>query len=75
MELQAGQVAVVTGGGSGIGLALAERFAAAGLHIVLADVQDDALAAAAEQVGRRGVDVLTVHTDVSKEADVQALAA
>ena len=75
MELRAGQVAVVTGGGSGIGLALAERFAAAGLNLVLADVQDDALAAAAEQVGRRGVEVLAVRTDVSKEADVEALAA
>ena len=74
MELRAGQVAVVTGGGSGIGLALAERFAAVGLNLVLADVQDDALAAAAEQGGGRGVDVLTVRTDVSKEADVQALA-
>ena len=52
MELVAGQVAVVTGAGSGIGLALAERLAAAGLHLVLADVQDDALAAAATKVGR-----------------------
>ncbi len=74
MELTKGQVGVVTGAGSGIGLALAERLAAAGLDLVLADVQDDALAAAAEQVARRGVDVLTVHTDVSKESDVQALA-
>ena len=74
MELNAGQVGVVTGGGSGIGLALADRLASAGLNMVLADVQDDALAAAAEHVARRGVEVLTVHTDVSKEADVQALA-
>jgi NAD(P)-dependent dehydrogenase (short-subunit alcohol dehydrogenase family) len=75
MELAAGQIAVVTGGGSGIGLALADRLAAAGLHIVLADVQDDALAAAARQIGERGVDVLTVRTDVSKPDDVEALAA
>ena len=40
MELTRGQVAVVTGGGSGIGLALAERFARAGLDVVLADVED-----------------------------------
>jgi NAD(P)-dependent dehydrogenase (short-subunit alcohol dehydrogenase family) len=75
MELTHGQVAVVTGGGSGIGLALADRLARAGLDLVLADVQDDALAAAAAQLGEHGVDVLTVRTDVSKEADVQALAA
>ena len=75
MELTQGQVAVVTGGASGIGLALANRLATAGLHLVLADVQEEALAAAAEEVGRQGVDVLTVRTDVSKDADVQALAA
>ena len=74
MELVGGQVGVVTGGGSGIGLALAERLATAGLHLVLADVQDDALEAAAERIRAHGVEVLAVHTDVSKEADVQALA-
>ncbi|MET0457649.1 MAG: SDR family NAD(P)-dependent oxidoreductase [Ilumatobacteraceae bacterium] len=74
MELEAGQVAVVTGGGSGIGLALAERFAAAGLHVVLADVQEDALDAAADRIRARGVEALAVRTDVSKVADVQALA-
>ena len=56
MELQHGQVAVVTGAGSGIGLALAERFASAGLHIVAADVQDDALAAASERIAAHGVE-------------------
>ena len=45
MELLSGQVAVVTGAGSGLGLALAERFASAGLSVVVADVQGDALAA------------------------------
>ena len=53
MELTADQVAVVTGAGSGIGLSLAERFAAAGLHLVLADVQVDALESAVAQVGGR----------------------
>jgi NAD(P)-dependent dehydrogenase (short-subunit alcohol dehydrogenase family) len=75
MELSRGNVAVVTGAASGIGFALAERFATAGLNIVLADVQDDALAAAAEKIAAHGVETLTVRTDVSQEADVHALAA
>jgi len=75
MELQAGQVAVVTGGASGIGLAMAERFAAAGLDLVLADVEAGALEGAEATIAARGVEVLTVRTDVSKEAEVQALAA
>ena len=73
MELREGQVAVVTGGGSGIGLALAERFAAAGLDLMLADVQDDALIEAAEVVGRHGHRVETIKVDVSKQPEVQAL--
>jgi NAD(P)-dependent dehydrogenase (short-subunit alcohol dehydrogenase family) len=75
MELTKGQVAVVTGGASGIGLALAERFAGAGLDLVIADVQEDALAAAAAQLEERGVTVLPLRVDVSKEAEVQGLAA
>mgnify|MGYP001822100551 CR=1 FL=1 len=75
MELTTDTVAVVTGGGSGIGLALANRFARSGCKVVLADVQEDALADAAEQISAHGVEVLTVRTDVSKQNDVEALAA
>ena len=50
MELTAGKVAVVTGAASGIGLALAERFAHAGLDVVLADVEPPALQAAEQKV-------------------------
>jgi NAD(P)-dependent dehydrogenase (short-subunit alcohol dehydrogenase family) len=74
MELTKGQVAVVTGAGSGIGLALAERFAAAGMNLVLGDVQDDALAAATSHLQAGGVDVLPVRLDVSNETDVHDLA-
>jgi NAD(P)-dependent dehydrogenase (short-subunit alcohol dehydrogenase family) len=74
VKLESGRVAVVTGAASGIGLALAARFATAGLHVVLADVDESGLAAAAAQIGAQGVDTLTVRTDVSDEASVQALA-
>jgi len=75
MELGPGKVAVVTGAASGIGLALANAFASAGCSVVLADVQENALAAAAAEVGAHGVDTLTMVTDVSKVDQVEALAA
>jgi NAD(P)-dependent dehydrogenase (short-subunit alcohol dehydrogenase family) len=75
MELTAGKVAVITGAAGGIGLALAERFARAGLDIVLADVEEPALAAAEQKIAGLGVRTLAVPTDVSDEASVQALAA
>lgn len=69
-----GRVAVVTGGASGIGRALAERFASEGMRIVLADVERAALDAAAAALRERGAEVLAVPTDVSKAGDVDALA-
>lgn len=76
MELGNDTVAVVTGGGSGIGLALANAFAAQGCSIVIADVQQDALDAASTSIaGEHGVDVLAVRTDVSEVEEVDALAA
>ena len=64
-----GKVAVVTGGASGIGKALATRFRDAGMHVVIADVEPGALQATADELG-----VLGVRTDVSDAASVQALA-
>jgi NAD(P)-dependent dehydrogenase (short-subunit alcohol dehydrogenase family) len=64
-----GKVAVVTGGASGIGKALAARFAAEGMHVVIGDVEEPMLAAVAEELGAVGV-----RTDVSDAASVQALA-
>jgi NAD(P)-dependent dehydrogenase (short-subunit alcohol dehydrogenase family) len=75
MELTAGKVAVVTGAASGIGLAMAERFARAGLDVVLADIEQPALQAAEQKVADLGVKTLAVPTDVSDEAAVNALAA
>ena len=69
----AGKVAVVTGGASGIGCALAGRLAAAGTRLVLADVDRDALAATADRLRAVGADVLAVPTDVTDPADVDRL--
>ena len=68
------RIAVVTGGASGIGRALALLFAREGAHVVVADLDEAGMAetvAGVTQAGRRG---LAVKTDVSRLADVQALA-
>jgi NAD(P)-dependent dehydrogenase (short-subunit alcohol dehydrogenase family) len=75
MELTAGKVAVVTGAASGIGRALATRFAESGLSVVVADVDEQALAAAVLEIEDLGAKTLAVPTDVSDERSVQALAA
>ncbi|WP_330249689.1 3-oxoacyl-ACP reductase [Nocardia sp. NBC_00565] len=62
------RVAVVTGGGSGIGLATVRRFAAEGAKVVVADIDVVAGEAAAEEVGG-----LFVKVDVTDEAQVEAL--
>jgi NAD(P)-dependent dehydrogenase (short-subunit alcohol dehydrogenase family) len=75
MERLDGRVAVITGGGSGIGLGMAEAFGAEGMRVVLADVQAERLDAAAELVRAAGApDVRTVPTDVRDPAAVDALA-
>ncbi|HET9126690.1 MAG TPA: 3-oxoacyl-ACP reductase [Propionibacteriaceae bacterium] len=63
-----GKVAVVTGAGGGIGLATARRFTAEGARVVCADIDPDAGARAAAEVGG-----LFVEVDVTDEAAVQAL--
>jgi NAD(P)-dependent dehydrogenase (short-subunit alcohol dehydrogenase family) len=69
-----GKVAVITGGASGLGRAMAERFAREGMSIVLADVEPNALAKAEAEMKAAGARVIGVRTDVSKAADVEALA-
>lgn len=68
------KVAVVTGAASGIGRAMAERFARAGMKIVLADVEEKALEQAAAEIAASGAETLAVPTNVAKAADVEALA-
>ncbi|MEM7408714.1 MAG: SDR family NAD(P)-dependent oxidoreductase [Myxococcota bacterium] len=69
-----GRVAVVTGAASGIGRALGVRFAEAGMNVVLADVQRDALEATAAQLREHGGEVRAVVTDVTQADDLLALA-
>jgi NAD(P)-dependent dehydrogenase (short-subunit alcohol dehydrogenase family) len=68
------RVAVVTGAASGIGRALAERFAAEGMKVVLADVEEGALRLAEAELREKSVDVLAVRTDVSKPEEIEKLA-
>lgn len=68
------RVAVVTGAASGIGRAMAERFAAAEMRVVLADVEEQALSKAEAELREKGAEVLSVRTDVSKGSDVEKLA-
>jgi len=70
------RVAVVTGGASGIGRALCLAFSEHGAAgIVVADVDANGAAAVAEEIDSRGQKAIAVPADVSREADVQALAA
>jgi NAD(P)-dependent dehydrogenase (short-subunit alcohol dehydrogenase family) len=74
MERFKDRVAVVTGAASGIGLALAQRFAAEGMKVVMADVETSALEAAAATVRATAPAVLAVRTDVARAEDVDRLA-
>jgi NAD(P)-dependent dehydrogenase (short-subunit alcohol dehydrogenase family) len=74
MELRAGQVAVVTGAASGIGLAMARRFAAEGLKVVLADVEQGALDKAAALLRDEGAEVHARVVDVGERQQVLDLA-
>ncbi|MET3996880.1 NAD(P)-dependent dehydrogenase (short-subunit alcohol dehydrogenase family) [Bradyrhizobium sp. S3.9.2] len=65
-----GQVALVTGASSGMGLATAEAFSNSGAAVVLADINEEALRATAEKLTSAGRKVLTVVCDVSDEAQV-----
>jgi NAD(P)-dependent dehydrogenase (short-subunit alcohol dehydrogenase family) len=70
-----GGVAVVTGGASGIGRAMAERFARERAKVVVADIDQRALAVVVDSIKARGGEVLGVPTDVTDLSSVQALAA
>jgi NAD(P)-dependent dehydrogenase (short-subunit alcohol dehydrogenase family) len=75
MKTFQGRTAVITGAASGFGLETSRIAARAGMNVVMADVQADALDAAATEIRGLGAAVLPYRLDVSKAAEVEALAA
>ena len=70
-----GKVAVVTGGAGGLGRAMAMHFAREGMHVALADIDQASLDVTAAELRALGVQAIGIRTDVSKAAEVDALAA
>jgi NAD(P)-dependent dehydrogenase (short-subunit alcohol dehydrogenase family) len=68
-----GKVAVITGGASGIGRAVADRAAAEGMKIVLGDIEEGPLKEAVNELTGRGAEALGLVTDVADAASVRAL--
>jgi NAD(P)-dependent dehydrogenase (short-subunit alcohol dehydrogenase family) len=68
------RVAVITGGGSGIGLGIANAFAARGMRLVIADVNEQTIENTVFELKQTGVDAIGVRCDVSKLEDVEHLA-
>ncbi len=73
MKEFAGRTAVITGGASGIGFAMAERFAAEGMNVVLADIEESALQAAVEHLEARQHRAIGVVTDAMRREAIEAL--
>lgn len=69
-----GKVAVITGGGSGIGAGIARACAKAGMKVAVADIRSEAARHIRDELVAKGANAIAVTTDVSKLASVQALA-
>jgi NAD(P)-dependent dehydrogenase (short-subunit alcohol dehydrogenase family) len=74
MKLESGDVAVITGGASGIGFGLAEAVVARGGRVVISDIRADAAEAAASSLRRAGAEAVAVSADVADAESVRALA-
>jgi NAD(P)-dependent dehydrogenase (short-subunit alcohol dehydrogenase family) len=71
--IEAGRTAVITGGASGIGLATAKKLAGLGMNVVIADFNEETLAAAQGELSAGNAQVEAVRTDVSRADEVAAL--
>jgi len=69
-----GRVAVVTGGGSGLGAAMAKGLAQAGARLVVVDVNDEGAARTVQTIGEQGGEAVAMACDVTQKAAVDALA-
>ena len=74
MKDLAGRVAVVTGGGSGIGRGMVLAFAEAGMKVVISDIDIEAASGVCDEVQKLGSESLALRVDVARRDDVQALA-
>jgi NAD(P)-dependent dehydrogenase (short-subunit alcohol dehydrogenase family) len=74
MKHLCGRIAMVTGAASGIGKATAQALADEGCHLVICDIQEEALEQVAEELRSRGREVLARRCDVSREPDMKRLA-
>jgi len=74
MKEVSGKAAFITGGASGLGLAMAKSFTSAGMKVAIADVQEDALAAAQETFSESNAEVITIKVDVTDRLALEAAA-
>ena len=75
MQTLEGRTAVVTGGASGMGRAFADRFARAGMNVVVADIEDGPRDAAVADIRATGAGAIGVRCDVAQPADHEAVLA
>ncbi len=75
MKELAGRTAFITGGASGMGLAMAHSFGAAGMNVIIADIEQAALDSALDSLGERNTEVRAINVDVTRREAMEEAAA